>query len=46
MNAPEMVGLGSTAPAVRLQDGRGAPVELSALWGKGPLALVFMRHLG
>lgn len=46
MQAPEQAGPGGPAPEVGLEDGRGAPVLLSALWARGPLALVFLRHLG
>ena len=46
MHAPERINPEGPAPEVGFEDGRGAPVLLSALWARGPLALVFLRHLG
>jgi len=46
MQSPEMAGPEGPAPEIRFEDGGGSPVPLSSLWKQGPLALVFMRHLG
>ncbi|OGL59500.1 MAG: hypothetical protein A3J27_07420 [Candidatus Tectomicrobia bacterium RIFCSPLOWO2_12_FULL_69_37] len=46
MHAPEGINAEGPAPEARFEDGQGAPVMLSGLWARGPLALVFLRHLG
>ena len=46
MHAPQGMDPGGPTPEVRFEDGQGAPIMLSSLWARGPLALVFLRHLG
>jgi peroxiredoxin len=38
--------VGNTAPDVNLIDHSGHEVQLSSLWQKQPLVLIFVRHLG
>jgi hypothetical protein len=38
--------VGGAAPDLVLLDEREEPVFLSALWQRGPLALIFLRHFG
>src|SRR5215217_2607806 len=40
------VGVGAPAPDVTVEDARGGPVRLADLWRRGPIVLVFIRHLG
>jgi len=42
---PELA-VGDAAPDLVLLDADERPVVLSALWQRGPLALIFLRHFG
>lgn len=42
----QVVGVGSLAPDVMLQDEDGQPIALSTFWTRQPTALVFVRHFG
>ena len=48
---PKMTGeagilAGHPALDVTLENGAGVSVQLSEFWKDGPLAVIFMRHLG
>jgi peroxiredoxin len=42
---PELA-LGDAAPDLVLRDAEERSVLLSALWQRGPLVLIFLRHFG
>ncbi len=45
-NHVDPLEVGQTAPDLTLPDDQGQSVQLSDLWAKQPLVLLFVRHFG